>query len=93
MRQSSLFVIDEGLAMNINLLESLDITLRDFMQTTIPFGGKVIVILGDPRQSCTIIKKASRAQIIRTTLPHSHLWQHFQVMHLNPKHINLEPVG
>eukprot|EP00976_Prorocentrum_cordatum_P019951 404340-Prorocentrum_minimum.AAC.1 len=54
------------------------------MDTTpdVPFGGKVVVFAGDQRQTCVIVKGASRAQLVDATLPNSQLWQHFRVMHL-----------
>jgi len=73
-------VFDEATMPHKNYFEALDITLRDLMQTPDkPFGGKVVLLGGDPRQTCTIVKGGSRAQIVDATLPNSYLWPYFQV--------------
>ena len=69
---------DEAAMGNRYHLEALDKTLRDFMRSDVPFGGKTIVLAGDFRQTLPIVKFASRAQIIRVALTNSHLWPEFQ---------------
>ena len=69
-------------------LEALDRTLRDLMKTVNPllehepFGGKVIVIAGDFRQTLPISPRASRAQIVDLTLPRSSAWPAFRTFAL-----------
>ena len=61
------------------IVEALDITLRDLMQSDEPFGSKVIVCGGDFRQSTLpVVPRASRQQILDACLTRSRLWQHFQ---------------
>ena len=52
------------------------------MQTDEPFGGKVLVLCGDFRQTLPVIPGASRAGIIDKCLNQHPLWRHFTVMHL-----------
>ena len=73
-------IFDEATMPHKNYFEALDLTFRDLMQTPqTPFGGKVILLGGDPRQTCTIVKGGSRAQVIGATLPKSYLWPYFKV--------------
>ena len=77
-----LIVIDEATMLNNMLLEALDVCLRDIMNTDVPFGGKVLVLCGDFRQSLPVIPGASRAGIVSKCLNQHPLWQQFEVMYL-----------
>ena len=77
-----IIVIDEATMLNNLLLQALDECLRDIMQTDAPFGGKVLVLCGDFRQTLPVIPGASRAGIIDKCLNQHPLWRHFTVMHL-----------
>lgn len=50
------------------IVEALDITLRDLMQSDEPFGSKVIVCGGDFRQTLPVVPRASRQQILDACL-------------------------
>ena len=75
-------MIDEATMLNNMLLEALDVCLRDIMNTDMPFGGKVLVLCGDFRQTLPVIPGASRAGIVSKCLNQHPLWQHFEVMYL-----------
>ena len=78
-----LLLIYEASMLHRFYLEALDVTLRDLMEKPdTPFGGKVIVMAGDFRQCLPVVPGASRAQITKICINHSHLWQHFQVLSL-----------
>ena len=77
-----IIVIDEATMLNNLLLQALDECLRDIMQTDEPFGGKVLVLCGDFRQTLPVIPSASRAGIVDKCLNQHPLWRHFTVMHL-----------
>ncbi|XP_065321412.1 ATP-dependent DNA helicase pif1-like [Gordionus sp. m RMFG-2023] len=53
------------------------------MQTQFPFGGKVILLGGDFRQTLPVIPNSSKAYIIESCLKSSDLWVYFKVIHLN----------
>ena len=82
LRRAKVVLWDEAAMGNKHHLDALDRSLRDFMQNDEPFGGKIIVLGGDYRQTLPIQRKASRAQTLRITLTQSHLWRHFEVFHL-----------
>ena len=77
-----IIVIDEATMLNNLLLEALDVFLRDLMGNDLVFGGKVLVLCGDFRQTLPIIPGASRAGIVAKCLNQHHLWRHFEVMYL-----------
>ena len=68
--------------LNNVLLQALDECFRDIMDTDVPFGGKVLVLCGDFRQTLPVIPCASRAGIVAKCLNQHPLWRHFEVMYL-----------
>ena len=81
-KKAKVIVWDEAPMSHKILLEGLDRTLQDLMGTTVPFGGKVIVLAGDFRQLPTVIQKGSRAQIVSASFKKSCLWKNFKIMKL-----------
>jgi hypothetical protein len=71
--------------LNRYYLEELDRFLRDLMTTDggpsclsrKPFGGKIVIIAGDFRQTLPVMQRAGRAQIIGACLKKSPLWRLF----------------
>ena len=82
-RECKLMMIDEATMLSRQLLEALDRTLRDLMNSQHPFGGKIIILAGDFRQCLPVVPGASRPQIVRHCINQSSLWSKFQVMRLS----------
>ena len=78
-RKTSLIIWDEATMANRLLIEALDIGLKELTDSDEPFGGKVVVLAGDFRQTLPILKLASRPQIVDMTLKKSPLWKHLEV--------------
>ena len=64
-KKANLIVWDEIFSCDRYNLECLERTLRDLMDSKALFGGKVICLGGDPRQTLPVVKRGSRAQIVR----------------------------
>ena len=77
-----IIVIDEATMLNNQLLEALNVCLQDIMNNKSLFGGKVVVLCGDFRQTLPVIPGASRAGIVSKCLNQHPLWQQFEVMYL-----------
>ena len=79
---TDLIIWDEALMMNKQCFEALDRSLRDILSEkeetlqNIPFGGKVMVLGGDPKQILPVIQNATKAQIINASIFRSYLWRH-----------------
>ena len=73
--EAKLILWDEASMTHRYCPEALDRTLRDLMKVDQPFGGKVVIFLGDFRQVLAVVKRGSKAQIIAATLKNSHLWR------------------
>ena len=81
-REARLIVWDELAMANRHMVEAVDRLLRDLMQSTAPFGGKVCVLGGDFRQVLGVVKHGSRAQTVNASPKRSRLWAHVRVMKL-----------
>ena len=58
-------------------IESLDLLLRHLCLPDVLFGGKVVVLGGDFRQTVPIVPKITQQQILEYSLVSSHLWPLF----------------
>jgi PIF1-like helicase len=67
-RESSFIVIDEITMLQKDLLEVLDLSLRELMRSDVIFGGKVILMTGDFRQCLPVVKRGTEAQIVSKTI-------------------------
>ena len=76
-------LIDEiTMATNI-ALDAIEQCCHDIMGNTKPFGDKTILIGGDFRQCLPVIRKASKCQILTTTVKSSKTWSLFTQLKLN----------
>ena len=75
--------VDEGTMMHGGAYQALNRMLCDIMDTTVPFGGKVLVVGGDFRQTLPVVAKGGRADVVAASLKSSGLWRHFQVLRLD----------
>jgi hypothetical protein len=87
--ETSLIIWDEALMTNKQCFEAFDRSLRDIMSeinkeaSDIPFGGKVVVLGGDPRQILPVIENGSKSQIINASIIKSYLWKNVNTVYLN----------
>ena len=72
------------------VLRCVDETCRRIMHNDLPFGGKVVVLLGDFRQTCPVIRFGTRRQIVGASIRSSALWPHFVVRRLTKPIRNAE---
>ncbi|KAJ0847366.1 putative DNA helicase [Helianthus annuus] len=81
--ETSLIIWDEAPMSDRRCFESLDKTLKDILDNSCdPFGGKSVLLGGDFRQTLPVKIKASKFDIINSSLPKSYLWPHFKVVKL-----------
>ena len=81
-RQSSLIIWDEAPMANCAVLGCVDEICRQIMQSPLPFGGKVVILLGDFRQTCPVIRKGTKAEVINASISHSPIWPKFTIYRL-----------
>ena len=83
LRRTELIICDEAPMAHRFLLEALDRSLRDLTQRAQPFGGKVVLLGGDFRQTLPVVPRGSRAQIVGACIRRSPLWRHFVMLRLH----------
>ncbi|XP_051156397.1 uncharacterized protein LOC127278640 [Leptopilina boulardi] len=73
-------------------LQAMETMLRDITQCNKPFGGKVILLSGDFRQTLPIISHGSRTHIVEVCVKNSRLWDLFETrsLHVNVRLDNKE---
>nr|GAT43072.1 ATP-dependent DNA helicase [Mycena chlorophos] len=81
-RRAALIVWDEAPTANRAVLACVDDILRKIMHNDTAFGGKVVVLLGDFRQTGPVVQGGSRAQIVDASIRSSPLWDLFTVFRL-----------
>ncbi|XP_076935959.1 uncharacterized protein LOC143602871 [Bidens hawaiensis] len=88
LKETVIVIWDEAPMSDRRCFEALDKTLRDLLANPlIPFGGKSIILGGDFRQTLgnpifSVKKKASKNEVINSSLPRSYLWSHFKLVKL-----------
>jgi ATP-dependent DNA helicase PIF1 len=58
-------------------------TCQRIMKNNMPFGGKSIVLLGDFRQTCPVVRAGSRAETVQASIKSSPLWPLFDIYRLS----------
>jgi ATP-dependent DNA helicase PIF1 len=81
-REVSLIIWDEASMANRATLDCVDNVCRRIMYNDQPFGSKIVVLLGDFRQTCPVIRKGSRAQVVNACIQKSPVWQEFVIRKL-----------
>ncbi|CAN1799654.1 ATP-dependent DNA helicase PIF1 [Linum perenne] len=87
-RNTSLIIWDEAPMTHKHCMHALDRTLRDIMSRrnrgnlNLPFGGITVVFGGDFRQTLPVIPKATRTEIVNSSIKRSDLWDHMRVIKL-----------
>ena len=63
-------------------IEMVDQNLRDIMDNTEIFGGKVIVFEGDFRQVLPVVPHGTRAETVNASFAKSYLWNKMEILKL-----------
>jgi hypothetical protein len=80
--KASVIFIDEVSMMNRNLLDFLDRFLRGITNTDLPMGNKLVVLMHDFRQLLPVIQRGGRADIVRSCVTFSDIWENFTSLEL-----------
>jgi hypothetical protein len=75
LKEIDMFICDEATMINKRGLETVDEKLREIMGNDIVFGGKIVLLTGDFRQTLPIQKYAMRPEIVKTSIKRSKLWK------------------
>nr|XP_016479450.1 PREDICTED: uncharacterized protein LOC107800741 [Nicotiana tabacum] len=82
-RDAKLIVWDEISMAKKEMIEALDLLLRDLTETTMLFDGKVVVFSGDFRQTLPIVRGGQREDFVRKSLLCSEIWHQLEKIQLS----------
>ncbi|XP_029657713.1 ATP-dependent DNA helicase pif1-like [Octopus sinensis] len=82
-RDCNLIVWDECTMVSKRAFEAVDRTFRDIKHSDSPFGGSVLVLAGDFRQTLPIIQRGTPADELNACLKSSYLWTLVKKISLN----------
>ena len=82
LRDPSILFIDKASMIPLDASRALYLLFQDIVPTrdsptTVPFGGKLIVLAGDFRQILPIVPRARSAAILENCINRSVVWKHF----------------
>ncbi|XP_027836590.2 uncharacterized protein LOC114119284 [Aphis gossypii] len=83
MRECKIIIWDECTMAHILALETVDRTMKDLRGNSRQFGGAMILLSGDFRQTLPVIPKSTAADEINACLKSSFLWRHVKKLKLN----------
>lgn len=83
LQECKLIVWDECTMAHKKSLEALDRTLKDLRNNQNQFGGAMILLAGDFRQTLPVIPRSTPADELNACLKSSHLWKHVKILHLS----------
>nr|KAJ0210749.1 hypothetical protein LSAT_V11C400209270 [Lactuca sativa] len=81
-KSSKLIIWDEAPMAKRSAIEALDGLLQDLMDSSEIFGGKVVVLGGDFRQTLPVVRKGSKSETIAACLTNSFLWPSLCILQL-----------
>ena len=67
---------------NRAVLACVEECCRRVMNSNEPFGGKVVVLLGDFRQTCPVIPRGTKADVLNACISRCHFWPLFSISRL-----------
>ena len=82
-RRAVLIIIDENSGMTTHALRCINLLLKVVQGNSLPFGGKVIVLGGDFRQTLPVVVRGSRTEIVEVCLKSSTMWPQFHIFKLS----------
>src|SRR5277367_1607241 len=81
-RLASIIIIDEITMLTKHGLRCIEKLLREVMRSERPFGGKVVVIGGDFRQTLPVVPRGTRIDVMECCIKSSPLWSLFHKLTL-----------
>ena len=82
LQKTDLIIWDEIMMSDADQVDCVDRSLRDILKIDKPFGEIPVVFGGDPRQILPIVHHGHRAQIVKSCIHSSQLWNQIQQIKL-----------
>lgn len=82
LRSSTILIWDECTMAPSIALTVVDKLLKEIMDNHKPFGGKVLLLGGDFRQTLPVVPHGDRTKIVEACIKYNKLWQKFRILNL-----------
>ena len=83
LRIADLIIWDEASMAHAYAIQAVDKGLKDLMNNwSMPFGGKVVVLGGDFRQTLPVVRGGTESETVAASIKRSRLWQEFRQLRL-----------
>ena len=82
LKATKLIIWDEIFSCHRHNIEAVDRTLKDIMESEELFGGKVVCLAGDPRQTLPVVKRGGRAAIVMSCIQMSQIFPQLKMCYL-----------
>jgi ATP-dependent DNA helicase PIF1 len=76
---ASVIICDEAPMANKAVLDCVEEVCRKVMRNDLLFGGKILIFLGDFRQTCPVIRGGSKAQVIDASIKSCSFWPQLRI--------------
>ena len=83
MRDAAVLILDEITKLHHYNTEALDRYLKVLMNNDLLFGGKIVIVAGDGRQTLPIVRRGSRSDIVDSVIFNSELWTDVETFKLS----------
>ncbi|GBO21876.1 hypothetical protein AVEN_60834-1 [Araneus ventricosus] len=82
LKETKIIIWDESPMTNIHAFLAVNRLLRDILDCSKPFGGKVILLDGDFRQGLPVVPRGSRSLTVACCFKKHPLWLNFHILYL-----------
>ncbi|EJD34519.1 helicase [Auricularia subglabra TFB-10046 SS5] len=82
LQEFRVLIWDEAPMANRAALACVEETCRRVTGDSRPFGGKIVILAGDFRQTCPVVRRGTRAQVVDASIRRSPLWELFSIRRL-----------
>ena len=82
LHKTTLIIWDKAPMANKAVLSCVDVTLRNVCHSHHPFGGKILILVGNFCQTCPVVPRGSKHDVIDTSILSSPLWSLFKIWSL-----------
>ena len=88
LQRCNLIIWDEAPMANRAVLACVEECCQKVMGNQIPFSGKVVILLGDFRQTCLVIRRGTKADVLNVSISQCNIWPSFQIARLTTPNRN-----
>ena len=89
-RQASVIIWDEIFNVHQHTIMVVERLLRDLMENSLPFGGKIVIFGGDPRQTPPVVKQGKRGEAVAASFKSCPLYHNIKEFKLTQNMRNID---